>query len=432
MAASQPEFSPVGPMQSIAMKRWAAIASAAILAACCAAPMAVAAAPERSGFRLADSNWSEPARRPYRPVGVRKRNNSNDRQASRQSETHPIVPPGPLQIIVSIDKQNVTLFAGGVKVANSAISSGTPSHPTPMGVFSVVQKRRHHISNLYYAPMPYMQRLTWSGTAMHLGPLPGRPASHGCIRLPESFAQLLWTITKIGARVIITRDAVAPVDIKHVRLFTPMSKIADSLRGSHSPDSPLETKPIKTADATIALSGTDPNASKPTDPLTASDKDRPATGKIVNRRAGPVSVFISRQEGKVYVRQAMEPLFDAPITIDQPEQPLGTHVYTAMGLTNDADAMRWTVVSIPSSFKPAVSPKNSESGKKPRNSSATMPAVAEPPPPSASAALDRIVLPADAVERIAELIAPGSSLIVSDNKLSAETGWSTDFIVLTR
>ena len=128
------------------------------------------------------------------------------------------------------------------------VSTGTKSHPTPLGVFAVIQKNRHHVSNLYGAPMPYMQRLTWSGTALHTGALPGYPASHGCIRLPNEFAQLLWKATKLGARVIVTRDEVKPVEIAHARLHAsepapPASAAAGRAGRNHRP-------PIRTADAT--------------------------------------------------------------------------------------------------------------------------------------------------------------------------------------
>ena len=135
----------------------------------------------------------------------------------------PPAPPtqGPLLLTVSIAKQTVTLYDGGVAVAKSPVSTGTPERPTPTGIFSVIEKQWWHRSNLYSAaPMPFMQRITWSGVALHAGELPGYAASHGCIRLPESFALRLWGTTKIGARVIITRDEVAPLEIKHARLFT--------------------------------------------------------------------------------------------------------------------------------------------------------------------------------------------------------------------
>src|SRR5262249_35737872 len=94
-------------------------------------------------------------------------------------------------------------------------------HPTPTGVFSVIQKDRWHHSNIYYnAPMYYMQRITWSGVAMHQGVVPTGPASHGCIRLPESFARQMWGITKLGVRVIVARGDVVPTPISNERLFT--------------------------------------------------------------------------------------------------------------------------------------------------------------------------------------------------------------------
>ncbi len=120
------------------------------------------------------------------------------------------LPPGPLQIVISIRKQQLTLYAGGQPVAHSQVSTGVPGHPTPQGVFSIIQKQIYHEFNLYSsAPMPYMQRITWSGVAMHQGVVPGRPASHGCIRLPAAFAKRLWSLTRIGARVIIAQDDVA-------------------------------------------------------------------------------------------------------------------------------------------------------------------------------------------------------------------------------
>ena len=89
-------------------------------------------------------------------------------------------------------------------------------------MFSIIQRNRHHRSNIYSgAPMPYMQRLTWSGIALHQGALPGYPASHGCIRLPEQFANFLWNTTKMNTRVIVSRDDVEPQDIVHAKLFQP-------------------------------------------------------------------------------------------------------------------------------------------------------------------------------------------------------------------
>jgi hypothetical protein len=114
------------------------------------------------------------------------------------------LPKGPLQIVVSIDTQTVTLFSNGVHVAQGPVSTGVPGHPTLMGVFSIIEKDRYHHSNLYSnAPM---------GVALHEGVL---PASHGCIRMSHDFAQKLWRVTKLGVRVFVARHELAPVDFAH-------------------------------------------------------------------------------------------------------------------------------------------------------------------------------------------------------------------------
>ena len=146
----------------------------------------------------------------------------------------------PVRIISSCRSRSsvLTLYSNGNLVATSPVSTGTPRHPTPTGVFSIIQNNRHHRSNIYSnAPMPFMQRLTWSGVALHRADLPGRPASHGCIRLPGDFAQFLWRTTKIGARVIVAREEIEPVEIAHARLFQPvkpaaMADVSSELRKS--------------------------------------------------------------------------------------------------------------------------------------------------------------------------------------------------------
>ncbi|HEY0300795.1 MAG TPA: L,D-transpeptidase family protein, partial [Rhizomicrobium sp.] len=158
----------------------------------------------------------------------------------------PPAPPtqGPLLLAVSLAKQTVTLYDAGVAIAKSPVSTGTTDRPTPTGIFSVLEKQWWHRSNLYSAaPMPYMQRITWTGVALHAGELPGYAASHGCIRLPESFALRLWGTTKVGARVIITRDEVVPVEIKHARLFAPKPKPEPAVEPKPEDMTPPENKP---------------------------------------------------------------------------------------------------------------------------------------------------------------------------------------------
>lgn len=132
-------------------------------------------------------------------------------------------PQGPLLLTVSIARQRVTVYDRNGRIAAAPISSGQRGYATPKGIFSILQKSRMHYSNLYAgAPMPFMQRLTWSGVALHAGHLPGYPASHGCIRLPHGFARNLFSMTKLGARVIVTDDPEAPAPIHHEALLKPL------------------------------------------------------------------------------------------------------------------------------------------------------------------------------------------------------------------
>lgn len=125
-------------------------------------------------------------------------------------------PQGPLVIVVSIDRQKVTVYDSNGVFAEAPVSTGMKGHSTPMGVFSVIQKHKFHHSNIYSgAPMPYMQRITWSGVAMHAGVLPGYPASHGCIRMPMAFAVKMWNWTKMGARVLVTPGQMSPQSFSH-------------------------------------------------------------------------------------------------------------------------------------------------------------------------------------------------------------------------
>ncbi len=122
-----------------------------------------------------------------------------------------IAPQGPVTVIISLATQRAYAYRNGVPIGVSTVSTGAPGHETPTGVFVILQKAVKHRSNKYSnAPMPYMQRLTWDGIAMHAGNLPGYPASHGCIRLPAAFAKLLFGITKLGLTVVITDNPLAP------------------------------------------------------------------------------------------------------------------------------------------------------------------------------------------------------------------------------
>ena len=469
------------------------------------------------------------------------------------------MPKGPLQIVVSIGTQKVTLFSNGVRVAQGPVSTGVPGHPTPMGVFSVIEKDRHHRSNIYSgAPMPFMQRITWSGVALHEGVLPGHPASHGCIRMSHDFAQKLWPITKLGVRVIVARNELEPTEFSHPKLFTPKLKppepkvamktetngfsaaqpitlaqatTSDTLTDSAEATPRLpEAKPApdegsKAAESTAQPAETvksiddakaDTKADdvkavetlKPADDIKAAETKQPsespttedmpkATGAVEPsrpvdaapalvpsdlrksveapqpiaptaqpapaeavpengdaakpaptiidpmkpsaprlkaeqpaKRTGQVAVFVSRKEKKIFVRQGMIPLFDMPVVIEEPDQPLGVHVFTAMAVTDNGEGMRWNLITVPNDTSAPVEQR--EGRRKSNREPPPRPIVHLKPPSTAAKALDRIEIPKEAIDRIGELLVPGSSLVIADDGLGRETGRYTEFIVLTR
>ena len=319
-------------------------------------------------------------------------------------------PKGPLQIIISIADQRVSLFDNGALIARSSVSTGTQGHPTPFGVFSVISKQRWHRSNIYSAaPMPYMQRITWSGIALHAGVVPGHPASHGCIRLKNDFAIQLWHLTKRGTRVIIAHDDVQPVEITNPHLFQPKAV-------SGSPEFQAVTVAGKSTPVSKAET---PEATSLQVPSSAPAEGAP-------KKMVPISVFVSRKLSKLFVRQGFSTLFDVAVKIENPEEPLGTHVFAAMEFQSEGAAIRWTVVSIPEEF-----PRMSEGATKQREAPVKQTAPSVPSADKANAALNRIEIPQDTIERISELLTPASSLIISDNGFSQETGKDTDFIVVT-
>jgi hypothetical protein len=382
------------------------------------------------------------------------------------------LPKGPLQMVVSIGQQHVTLYANGTRVTQARVSTGTPGHPTPMGVFSVIEKDRYHRSNLYdSAPMFYMHRLTWSGVAMHEGILPGYAASHGCIRMPTDFVSRLWQISKLGVRVVIARNDPAPYEFDHPKLFNPRGRPVaqvsspeplEGLRSTAAAAEPASRRLVLAqAIATDAVEQTQQPAEVETTGVTpAQAVDAPAVTPAVetapgaepekrepteaeprkpapprNRAAEPskpfgqVAVFISKREKKLFVRQGFIPVFDMPIEIANPEQPLGTHVFTAMEIKDGGGRMRWNAISMPAEH--LARPVDVRGGKRGRNAESAS-AHNGKAPSTAAEALDRINLPPEAAERISELLTPGSSLIVSDHGLGRETGRYTEFIVLTQ
>jgi lipoprotein-anchoring transpeptidase ErfK/SrfK len=492
---------------------------------------------------------------PQRPHKVRHHQGSRTENRAKES----VKPQGPLIIAISIERQSLKLYDANGLFAQTAISTGMHGHPTPMGVFSIIQKQKFHRSNIYSnAPMPYMQRITWSGVAMHAGVLPGYPASHGCIRMPMGFAVKMYGWTRMGARVVVTPGEMTPSSFSHPLLTaqkpapTPVapieppketpsatksdkaivadatatreatasatrehSKTADAsdaapqsglkvtmsdaappASGAPSIDRTTSTELTTTASAEAAVKSAaratqtvtaeetkaepgktdDRNAAAPRidatqsdntlksdtpklleksddktaaaneatttvpdimkDPARRSDAEKPAASKpdpaMAPKRAGQISVFVSRKDGKLYVRQNFAPLFEVPVTIAPSDRPLGTHVFTAQVDQDDASKFHWSVVSLPAT-RHAERRDDDERVSRRRKGAAAVEVKPTPIPDSPAEALDRITIPDDAMAKIADALSTGASIIVSDQGIAAgETGEGTDFIVSLR
>jgi hypothetical protein len=429
------------------------------------------------------------------PADARHHHHSDSGKSSEAHKQEQPKPSGPLLLAVSIGSQKVTVFDNGTPIVTSRISTGMSGHPTPMGIFSVIQKQRYHHSNIYSgAPMPFMQRITWSGIALHAGVVPGYPASHGCIRLPDGFAVRLWSMTKVGVRVIITRGEAAPYEFDHPRLASlaakppveaappnveppkpdagpaPDSSTPDSAKpDSAKPDTKPDTKPegaaLSPGVVVVATTGAvstggesaqgdlehsalehgapaaAPQVAQAAEPGAAElGKDSAAAAKAplkgddVLQRPGHLALFVSRKEGKLFVRKGFAPAFEVPITISQPERPLGTHLFTANRATGgDGQGVRWTAVSFGYDRAATGSSSHKHKGRSEKERTAVAATITgEALRQSAVDALDRIDLPAETVARLAPLVTPGTSLVISDQGLGGETGTDTDFIVVTR
>jgi hypothetical protein len=391
----------------------------------------------------------------------------------------------PIMAIVSIKSQQVTFYDADGWIMRAPVSTGVKERETPAGVFAVVEKDKDHHSSMYDdAWMPNMQRITWNGVALHGGPLPGYAASHGCVRMPYGFAEKLFDKTWIGMRVIISPDNAEPVEFSHPALFMPKpeaiaaaparaetlareaeeaARTADEVKkaaASAARETASLTASLRklqglkaradaelvTADKVLAAARTDEAKAraeerkqkaaakaaelatqldtakadakaKLDDAAAAKDAVKAAqTRKADAAKAAseaklalePVSIYVSRATQKLYVRRNTHKpapdgggevfaTFEVPVTIRDPDKPIGTHVFTAMA--RNESGLRWTAVSI-------------DNGDDAKN------------------ALDRITFPSDVLDRIAPTALPRSSIIISDEPLSAETNYRTEFIAV--
>ncbi len=561
-------------------------------------PAGTAVIPGPAAAQGIEFGWWNPPKKKKRYRKARKRTRSKRQKPAKVLAREP---NGPVVLTVALKTQRVKVFDADGLVAEAPISSGRVGNRTPRGVFSILQKKKVHYSNLYAnAPMPNMQRITWSGVAMHAGVLPGYPASHGCIRLPRSFSKQLYKMTSLGGRVIVASDTLVPQSFAHPNLFTAFPadeepqmthanaasdaavQVADAsgttvpsapapsvLNATNSSSEPAHeavvrrnafrekriaemarlaeavaaaemekekakdhiaaaaavskaaTKTWKLA-RVIAKKATQARAKTAKD-LSKADKALVAFAKKLTRKkkisaeeveklastedelenritelsaelelaeaeerrlnaeyyyarltaeaeararkaslsklsradaalttakkaeaAGkrreakrdkPIAVFVSLKKKKIYARQGYEPVLEAPITIKDPERPIGTHVFTAHSIAENKTDVNWSVVSVPTppkSKKPTKTSKRKKKSKTQKKLRAALPKSLTVTGQSASEALDRITFPEEVREQIADVMKPGSSLIISDYGWSNETGKYTDFIVSLR
>ncbi len=383
---------------------------------------------------------------------------------------------GPLQIYISKAEQTLTVYDGDEVVATTKVSTGKPGHTTPSGIFSILEKRKYHESNLYSnAPMPFMQRLTWSGIALHEGKLPGYPASHGCVRLPNGFAKTLFSMTERGAHVIITDDAIAPKSITHANLFTPRLPVDD---GGLLSDVELRPGRVEAGlgPVEVAMNSVPPRSGAETKvtieeppPLrilitrrtqrdVMSDVQRllgmlgfdagVADGLLGTRTISAIKAFKEKNgiekdaqilsetflgalyvqagedhppTGQLMIRQKFAPLFSAPVNIREPEKALGTHFIEATAVDRYKRKAEWRGVTLDDHL-PASTQKRL----------GIVTPADETSIFSAEAALSRIDIPDDVRARIETMLSEGSSITISDTGIGPETGDGTDFITVTR
>ncbi|WP_147361544.1 L,D-transpeptidase family protein [Dichotomicrobium thermohalophilum] len=415
--------------------------------------------------------------------------------AAAQGASSLLTKPDPLKIVVSLEKQHMYVYRGTERVFTSRVSTGKRGYSTPAGVYSILEKRRWHRSNIYNnAPMPFMQRLTWSGIALHAsGHVPRYPASHGCIRLPRGSASTLFKKTDVGGHVIVTRGETTPHRIKHDKLLQPqpldlvtmdarkalkkrlayeegnLVSIALPAPADRARKYASLTRPQDKTVMTDATNAPEPMSAKEGALLMADlEHDMHRLESYIARSEEPVRILITKRLGRerirdvqmllrelgydpgpidgfmgrltgaaiqeyqedkglkatgafseelrdklfldargepaptghLYVRQGFKQVFDAPVRLKNPDEPLGTHVYFSQSFAPTDEQTQWLALT-----------------------------TEEAPGVDANAALDRVSIPRILRDRLERMLTPGSSMIISDAGLGRETGRGTDFVV---
>jgi len=276
-------------------------------------------------------------------------------------------PSGPVAIIVSLPDQLVHVYRGGVRIGLSTCSTGKKGHSTPTGVFTILEKDKHHHSSTYNnAPMPNMNRLTWKGVALHAGNLPGYPASHGCVRLPLKFSEYLFTVTHVGTPVIIADDHSEPAPVTHP------GPVLSSLAAQelHTTVAGLQKKSLP--------------------PEERHDDMQHA-----------VSLLVSRADRELYVLKDGNIVTKGPIDIVRPNEPFGSHVFVLVTPHQDGRSANWHAI---------------------RHGSGSN--------ASAEDLIGRVQSDPALAKQVANLMHPGLVLVMTDQPLHQSKRSKRDFVVM--
>jgi hypothetical protein len=272
-------------------------------------------------------------------------------------------PRGPILVVVNLDQQLAYAYRNAVLVGYTSVSTGKKGYQTPTGVFHTLQKDKHHRSSIYNnAPMPYTQRLTWGGVALHAGGLPGYPSSHGCVHLPSGFAEELFNVSPMGMTVVVAKNGSAPLDLQH----------------------PLPISPI--------------------DPRTGTVEHEPRLGTRESFRwnpgnapEGPLALVVSRADERILVLRGGVEIGRARVTLTEPARPFGTHAFVAkMPDPGQQGGTRWVGVAVPGHAEDAGRALDAK-------------------------AVARVRLPAGFLARLQPILAEGTTLVVTDAPILPQT-----------
>jgi hypothetical protein len=323
-------------------------------------------------------------------------------------------PTGQVSILVSIPDQLVTVYRGGSVIATSTCSTGKPGHSTPTGTFTILEKARvHHSSTYNDAPMPNMERLTWSGIALHAGNLPGYPASHGCVRLPMDFSALLFTVTHVGTTVTISDTHTPPMVVEHQGMvlakYAPSENadVATALQGTTASALRDKIVPVPRANPT-------PVAAAPSAPAKSAASQAPAAAApaappspaapAAEEEAPLVAVVISSADQRIIVFDHDEVVADGKAFIKDPQTKLGSHVFILAG--SDGSGMTWHEFTYAATAGEVISEPDAD-------------------------LLRRITGDTSVIEAMKSRMHPGMVLVTTDDPISPDTFTGGGFSILT-